>query len=386
LHSRGFVSHSGLKRVLIGLAAVVLVLVVGCGIFLATNYKNLGNLAKVVVLIKTQYLSPVNYNTLVDGAIKGMVDSLNDPYSVYLDPSTYKRLQEQIKGSFGGLGILVGVRDEYLTVMRTYSGTPAFLKGVAAGDLIYKIDNQDVRGLDLDTAIQMMRGPVGTKVKLTLVRANVANPFEVELTREEIVVPTVESKMLKGKIAYISIAQFNEKTPEEIKENIDSLKKQDMRGIILDIRNNPGGELMSVVKVADYFVPAGPVVYIEYRGGYQEEHLAHGNNINLPLAVMINENSASAAEILAGAIKDTGSGILVGQKSFGKGVVQMVFNLDNGSGLKLTTARYLTPNKNDINKKGILPDVSVRNLPDGSDAQLQEAIDIINGKLAGKAA
>jgi carboxyl-terminal processing protease len=192
--------------------------------------------------------------------------------------------------------------------------------------------------------------------------------------------------MIKNDIAYILLTQFTEKTPGEMESNIAKLKKQGMRGVILDLRNNPGGELMSAVKVSGYFVPAGPVVYIDYKGGRQEEHPADGNNLNLPLAVLINEGSASASEILAGAVKDTGSGILVGQKTFGKGVVQVVFDLDNGAGLKLTTARYLTPKKNDINKKGIMPDVVVEHVPGGQDVQLNKAIDIISAKLDEKAA
>lgn len=379
-------SNRWIYRVVTGLAVAVFVLVVGLGWLVATNYKQFGNLVKVIALIKTQYLNPVGYDTMVEGAIRGLVQSLDDPYSAYLDPVTYKHLREQIKGTFGGLGILVGMKDEYLTVARTYRGTPAYREGIQPGDVIYKIDNREVRGIDLETAVQLMRGPVGTKVTLTLVRPNVPNPFEVELTREEITVPTVESRMLKNGIAYVGIVQFTEKTPEELEENISRLKQQGLRAVVLDLRSNPGGELMSAVKVAGRFVPAGPVVYIDYRGGRQEEYPARGNNLGLPLAVLINEHSASAAEIVAGAVKDTGSGILVGQKTFGKGVVQMVFDLDNGAGLKLTTARYLTPKKHDINKKGIEPDVVVSQPPGGQDVQLQKAVDVVSEKLGNKAA
>ncbi len=379
-------SKRGIYRILAGLAIAVFVLIVAFGWLLATNYKQFGNLVKVITLIKTQYLNPVDYNAMMEGAIKGVVQSLDDPYSAYLDPATYKHLREQIKGTFGGLGILVGMKDEYLTVARTYRGTPAYRAGIQAGDVIYKIDNREVKGVDLETAVQMMRGPVGTKLTLTLVRPSVSKPFEVELTREEITVPTVESRIIKNGIAYIGLAQFTEKTPEELEENISRLKQQGLRGVILDLRSNPGGELMSAVKVAGNFVPAGPVVYIDYRGGRQEEHRAQGNNLKIPLAVLVNEHSASAAEIVAGAVKDTGSGIVVGQKTFGKGVVQMVFDLDNGAGLKLTTARYLTPKKNDINKTGVTPDVVVDQPPGGPDVQLQRAIDLISDKLGNKAA
>lgn len=374
-------SNRSVYRLFAGLALGMFILIVGLGWLLAANYKHFGNLVKVIALVKTQYLNTVDYNAMVEGAIKGIVQSLDDPYSAYLDPATYRQLREQIKGSFGGLGIVVGMKEENLTVARTFRGTPAYRAGIQPGDVIYKIDNREVRGLDQESAVQMMRGPVGTKLTLTLIRTGVPKPFEVELTREEIIVPTVESRILKNGIAHIVLTQFTEKTPEELEENIARLKKQGMRGVILDLRNNPGGELMSAVKVSGNFVPAGPVVFIDYRGGRQEEHRAQGNNLKLPLVVMINEHSASAAEILAGAVKDTGSGILVGQKSFGKGVVQMIFDLDNGAGLKLTTARYLTPKKYDINKKGIIPDVVVEQPPGGPDVQLQRAIDIISEKL-----
>lgn len=373
-------------KFLTGLAAAVFILIVAFGWAVASNYKQFGNLVKVMVLVKTQYLNPVEYSPMVEGAIKGIVKSLNDPYSAYLDPATYQQLREQIKGSFGGLGILVGMKEDYLTVANTYKGTPASIAGIQPGDVIVKIDNREVSGIDLETAVQMMRGPVGTKVTLSLMRASVPKPFDVELTRQEIVVPTVESRMLENGIAHVVLIQFTEKTPGEMEENIARLKKNGMRAIILDLRNNPGGELLSAVKVSRHFLPPGPVVYIEYKGGRQEEHRTEGNNQRLPLVVLINNSSASAAEILAGAVKDTKSGILIGEKTFGKGVVQMVFDLDNGAGLKLTTARYLTPNKNDINKKGIMPDVAVSQPPDGTDAQLQRAVDILTEKIADQAA
>lgn len=379
-------SDRGIFRFLTGVAIFVFILIVVFGWLLATDYKHFGNLIKVVTLVKTQYLSPADNSVLVEGAIKGIVHSLDDPYSAYLDPVTYKQLREQIRGSFGGLGIQVGLKDEYVTVVRTFKGTPAYINGIQPGDVISKIDNREVRGIDLEAAVQMMRGPVGTKLTLTLMRTSIPNPFDVTLTREEITVPTVESRMLKNGIAYIMLSQFTENTPGELEENVTKLKKQGLKALILDLRHNPGGELMSSVKVAGQLVPAGPVVYIDYRGGRQEEHRSQGNNLDLPLAVLINGGSASAAEILAGAIKDTGVGILVGQKTFGKGVVQMIFDLDNGAGLKLTTARYLTPKKTDINKKGIVPDVVVDQAPGGPDVQLQRAIDIISEKLADRAA
>lgn len=360
-----------------GIAILVFVLIVGFGWVVASNYKHFGNLLKVIVFVKTQYLNATDYDRMVEGAIKGLIQSLDDPYSAYLDPVTYKKLRDQVKGSFGGLGILVSKKEDSITVVRTYRGTPAHRDGILPGDIIQKIDDRDARGIDLESAVQLMRGPVGTKVRLTLTRAGNPQPFDVELTREEIRVPTVEGKMLKNGVVHLGIAHFTEKTPEEVGEMVEKFKKEGMKGIILDLRNNPGGELMSAVKVAGYFVPPGPVVFIEYRGGRIEEHKAKGDYLGIPLVVLVNEGSASASEILAGAVKDTGAGVLVGQKTFGKGVVQMIFELDNGAGLKLTTARYLTPKKTDINKAGIVPDVVVDQPPGDIDVQLQRAIEVI---------
>lgn len=374
-------------RWLTGLALLILAVFVVSGWLLASNYKNLGNLFKVISLVRSQYLYQVNSPALVEGAIKGIVNELGDPYSVYLDQKTFAQLQEQIKGSFGGLGILVGVKDDYLTVVRTYQNTPAYRKGIRAGDVITGIGDRDARGIDLDTAIQLMRGPVGTEISLTLVRQGKETPLKVDLVREEISVPTVEGKMLGDNIGYIVLSQFTEKTPEELGTVINKFKKQGMRGVLLDLRDNPGGELQSVVKVSNYFVPQGPVVYIEYRGGREEALSNAGGSLGLPLVILVNEGSASAAEILAGAVKDTGSGTLVGQKTFGKGVVQTVFELGNGAGLKLTTARYLTPGRHDINKKGIIPDIEVqRNAGDGDDHQFDKGIELLKDKLERTAA
>ncbi|WP_072867292.1 S41 family peptidase [Desulfofundulus thermosubterraneus] len=371
-------------RWLAALSVVVFLVIVAFGGMLASNYKHLGTLLEVIHLVRTRYLEPVSATTLIDGAIRGLVKSLNDPYSVYLDPGEYARLQEQIRGSFGGLGILVSIKEEHLTVVRSYQGTPAYRAGIKQGDVIIRIDDRDARGMDLDTAVSMMRGPAGTKVKLTIARKGVPQPWDVNLVREEISVPTVEGKMIPGKgIGYISLTQFTEKTPEELGATISRLKKEGMRAVILDLRNNPGGELRSAVKVANYFIPRGPVVYIQYRSGREETYSSEGKNLNLPLVVLINRASASAAEILAGAVKDTRAGILVGEKTFGKGIVQTVFDLDNGAGLKLTTARYLTPSRHDIHKKGITPDVVVEQEPQAEvDLQLERAIEILVSKMA----
>jgi len=377
--------NSGISRWLAVLALIFFIFFVLVGGILGSNYKHIGNLIKVVSLIRTQYIEPVQTTSLVDGAIRGMVESLHDPYSVYLDAQTYSQFLEQIRGaSFGGLGVLVGVsKDGLLTVVRVYKGTPAAGKGVQAGDFIVGIDDKDVRGIDLETAIGLMRGPVGTKVKLSLAREGLEKPLEVEIVRDEISVPTVEGKLLPDtRIGYISIDQFSEKTGDEVLEVLADLRERGIKGIVLDLRNNPGGEVISATRVADAFIPKGPIVYIQNRFGQEDMWEADENYLNLPLAVLVNGNSASAAEILAGAIKDTGAGVLVGTRTFGKGIVQTLFPLDNGAGVKLTTARYLTPNKHDIHKKGIRPDVVVEDQKDlPGDEQLDKAVELVKQKL-----
>lgn len=360
------------------IAAVILAL----GILAANSYKYVSNLVKVVAIVRTQALQPVNSDQMIEGAVAGIVDSLDDPYSVYLEPKTFAALQEQIKGSFGGLGILVGLKDNNMTVVRAFDGTPAARAGIEAGDVIVKINDSDTAGIDLETAITLMRGPVGSTINLTMDRQG--SQLQFTIVREEISVPTVEGEVIDNSgIGYIMISQFTERTPEEMRETLLTMQDSQVKGLILDLRDNPGGELMSAVNVAKYFIPKGPIVYIDYRNGRDQEFSSEGNTIGLPLVVLINSGSASAAEILAGAVKDTGAGALVGTTTFGKGVVQTLFQLDNGAGLKLTTARYLTPNKNDINLKGIEPDVAVQQQEPPLDPQLDRAVEIMKQKIAG---
>lgn len=368
------------KKILATLGVVVFLFVGLFGYLLASNYQGLGNLMKVISLVRSQYLLETNTGTMVEGAVKGVVESLDDPYSTYLDPQTFKKLNEQIHGSFGGLGILVGLEDQHITVVHPYEDTPAAKAGIKSGDKIIKINTEDVVGVDLDAAVNMMRGPVGSKIDLTVLRDN--EELEKTLVREIIKVPTVESKLLADtNIAYIAISQFTENTPNELEEQLRQLKPKQMKGIILDLRNNPGGELIAATKVADHFIAEGVIVHIDYRKGADRVFSANGQSLGLPLVVLINKYSASASEILAGAIKDHKLGTLVGTTSFGKGVVQTVYSLDKGAGLKLTTARYLTPHKHDINKKGIKPDIELDQPEDAEvDLQLQKALEILQTK------
>lgn len=369
-------------RLAVVLVSMVFLIIVLVGSVVVANYKGLGNLVKVVTLVKSQYLYEVTPDKLVEGAIKGLVNSLDDPYSVYLDSKTYAKLQEQIRGSFGGIGILVGVQDHYLTVVKPFANTPAAREGIKAGDIITAIGDQKTKDMDTETAVNLMRGPVGSEVTLTILRDGETKPFTLE--REEISVPTVEGQMLpkENHIGYIVISQFTENTGDELVRTLGQLREKGLKGLVLDLRDNPGGELGSTIKVADQFLGQGPIVHIDYRVGRDQTFDAEPDQLNLPLSVLVNKGSASAAEILAGAIKDAGVGTLVGTQTFGKGIVQTVFPIDNGAGLKLTTARYLTPKKQDIHKKGIAPDVVLdQESAAEEDKQLEKAVQLVREKI-----
>ena len=382
------------RRVLIGVVGVLLVLAVLAGGVvtgaLITDYKNLGTLTRVISLVNRYYLEPANPDNMVNGAAKGLVESLGDPYSVYMPPQMNKELRDQVRGSFGGIGILVGPGKEHLTIVKPIKDTPAYEAGLKAGDLIFKIQGKDTKGMDLDAAVNMMRGPVGTEVSLTIYRAKDKKLHDYTIPREVIKVPTVEGKIIEGtEIAYINIVQFTSNTDIELEKTLRELDiplndpgKSKVKGIILDLRGNPGGELESAVHVADFFVPEGPIVYIEYRTDNEEIYKADNKYIRLPMLVLVDGYSASASEIVAGAIKDTKAGALVGTKTFGKGVVQSLYELRNNAGLKLTTGKYLTPLKHDINKKGIEPDIKVE-LPENAvkDVQLEKTIEIMKEKI-----
>ncbi len=362
---------------------------------LATNYNNLGQAISIFTLIKAQAIQPISNSELIEGAVKGMVESLGDPYSEFLNVNTFDTLQERMRGTYGGVGLLI-TKDEdgNLVVVSPFKGTPAHRKGIASGDAIIKINDEETKDMDLETAASLMQGEPGTEVNLTVIREG-QEPREVVLVREDITIPTVEGAIIKDvpDIAYIHLSMFNEKTGQDLVNELNELSQEGFKGLVLDLRDNPGGSLFSAVEVADVFVPEGPVVHILSKFS-RDTYTASGPPIDVPLVVLVNSGSASASEIVAGAIQDTGVGVLVGEKTFGKGLVQSLFPLSDGAALKLTTAKYLTPNERDINKKGIEPDYEVilsveetvealQNAPDPKiDRQLQKAIEILQEQIA----
>jgi len=364
------------------------------GIVLA-NVNNVGRLVHVVQLIRGDYLEPVTTDQLVEGATKGIVETLGDPYSTYMNAKENSELFQMLEGKFGGVGIVLSLKDpKKLVVLRPIKNSPASKGGIQSGDVVTKINDAETAGMEQDKAVGMMRGDPGTKVNLSLYRESTNKVFTVSLTRENITVPTVDGEALPGnpEIAYVNISQFASDTGTELKDTLNTMNIKKYKGLILDMRYNHGGELNAAVQVASYFIPEGPAVYIVDKQGNVDTKMATaGTFLGMPMVVLVNEESASAAEIVAGAIKDKGTANLVGVKTFGKGIVQTIFPLGGGTSVKLTTAKYLTPSKVSIHKIGITPDVVVE-LTKGKpatisptdtnfDPQLQKALDTLQGKL-----
>lgn len=335
------------------------------GVVVLVDVHNVGRMARVIQLIYSDYLEDVTTGQLVEGATAGIVESLGDPYSTYLNAQAHRELFQMLDGKFGGIGIVISLKDpKKLVVSRPIKNSPASRAGIQAGDVIVKIDDMDTSGMEQDKAVDLMRGDPGTKVDLAIYRESTNNTFTVSLTRENITVPTVDGEALPGQpdIAYINISQFSSYTGTELMETLEAMEIKKFKGLILDMRYNHGGELEAAVQVASCFIPEGPVVYIVNKRGNVDVKMSTGHYLGIPLVVLVNEESASATEIVAGAIKDNGSGSIVGAKTFGKGIVQTIIRLSEGEGttsVKLTTAKYLTPHKLDIHNKGIEPDITV---------------------------
>jgi carboxyl-terminal processing protease len=319
--------------------------------------------AEVMDRIKSAYVEPVSDKTLLENAIKGMLSNL-DPHSAYLEPEAFRDLQESTSGEFGGLGIELGSEDGFLKVVSPIDDTPASAAGIQPGDLIVKINGQPTKGLSLMEAVEKMRGKAGTDIELTLVREG-SKPFDVELTRAVIKVKSVKSQLLDDGYGYVRITQFQVNSGEEVGKALAKLRKDNgkkLRGLVLDLRNNPGGVLQAAVEVTDHFLKKGLIVYTEGRIANSELRFnadPADASEGVPLVVLINGGSASASEIVAGALQDHKRGVLMGTDSFGKGSVQTVLPLNNDRALKLTTALYFTPNGRSIQAQGIVPDIEV---------------------------
>jgi carboxyl-terminal processing protease len=327
-------------------------------------YEDLKVFTDVIGLVQKDYVEETKSKDLVYGAIKGMLETL-DPHSAFMPPNMFKEMQEETKGRFEGLGIEITLKDGILTVVSPIEGTPAFRAGVVAGDQIIKIDGEPTKNFTLLDSVQRLRGPRGTKVTITIMREGLTKPKDFTLVRDVIPVRSVRHELLEKNYGYIRLSQFQEKTDDDFEKAMKALEEESkgaLKGLVLDLRNNPGGLLDQAVKISDRFIDSGIIVSIDGRKEESKQKWpAHpdGTMTRYPLVVLVNGGSASAAEIVAGAIQDHGRGILVGTQTFGKGSVQTIFPLKDGSGLRLTTARYFTPSGRSIQAKGIVPDIIV---------------------------
>ncbi len=323
--------------------------------------------AEVFGRIKQDYVEPVSDKKLLNLAIEGMLSGL-DPHSVYLDADAFKDLKAGTSGEFGGLGIEVGMEDGFIKVISPIDDTPAYRAGIQAGDLIIRLDDKPVKGMTLNDAVKVMRGKPGTKLKLTVVREGEDKPFDVTVTRDVIKTKSVKSRMLDPGYGYVRISQFQARTPEDVLSAISKLKREaggSLKGLVLDMRNNPGGVLNAAVAISDAFLAEGTIVYTEGRvKDSQLKFKAAPDDIvdGAPVVVLVNGGSASASEIVAGALQDHRRAVIMGQKTFGKGSVQTIVPVNKQTAIKLTTARYFTPSGRSIQAEGITPDIELDNV------------------------
>jgi len=327
------------------------------------SYEGLETFTNILAIIQKNYVDEVPTKQLIEGAINGMLTSL-DPHSAYLTPELYKELQVETKGSFGGLGIEITNKSGMLTVVAPIEDTPAYRAGIKSGDVILKIDGEFTKDMSLVEAVKHMRGPKDTKVRLTIKRDNPTQVFDVTLTREVIKIQSVKYKMLEKGYAYLRLTQFQERTDDDLEHAVRQLDKESggLQGVVLDLRNNPGGLLTQAVKVSDMFLDAGLIVYTDGRlENQKQKYFAHKPSTwsDFPMVVLVNGGSASASEIVAGALQDHKRALVLGTTTFGKGSVQTILPMDESSALRLTTARYYTPNGRSIQATGIVPDITM---------------------------
>ncbi len=328
-----------------------------------TTYEKLKVFADVLAIVEKNYVEPVNPGKAVQGAINGMLETL-DPHSSYMSPEVFKEMQTETRGSFEGLGFEITSRDKILTVVAPIEDTPAFRAGIQPGDQILRIDGKSTRDMNLMDAVKRLRGPRGSKVTITIMRPSFAEPQDFAITRDVIPIRSVRWKILEEGYGYIRINQFIEKTYPDLKKALDQLdgKEEKLKGLVLDLRNDPGGLLDQAVKVADEFLDSGLIVYTEGRveGQKMKFYVQKKERLrDYPMIVLVNAGSASASEIVAGALQDHGRAVILGTQTFGKGSVQTIIPLEDGSALRLTTARYFTPKGRSIQAQGITPDIVV---------------------------
>ena len=365
------------KKIALGFVVVVVALVTFIGISTqrrcdaqgGKEYEYIGLFTDVMTIVKKSYVEEVDSKKLIYGAINGMLSAL-DPHSSFMSPETFKEMKVETKGAFGGLGIEISMKDGILTVISPIEDTPAQRAGIKAGDQILKIDERFTKDLSVTESVKRMRGAKGSKVVLTIMREGFERPKDFPIVRDIIQVKSVKSRMLDNGYGYVRVAQFQERTDEDVSKALKALvqenKGKQLSGLVLDLRNDPGGLLDQAVRVSDHFVESGKmIVYTEGRekeSKMQFTASSRAKEPNYPVVILINGGSASASEIVAGALQDHKRAIVMGTQSFGKGSVQTIIPLSDESGLRLTTARYFTPSGRSIQAKGITPDIIVEQL------------------------
>ncbi|WP_022850433.1 S41 family peptidase [Limisalsivibrio acetivorans] len=376
------------KKLLPALAAVTMIALIAASAFVIRTgsvhaakderYKNLELFSEAMHLIEQNYVEPVENKKLIEGAISGMLHEL-DPHSTYLSAEDFNEFKVDTKGEFGGLGITIGMRDNILTVISPLEDTPAYRKGIKAGDKIIKIEDNSTAGITLNEAVKKLRGKKGTDVTITIMRDTKDKPFDVTITRDIIKIHSVKHSMIGDDVGYIRIIQFQNDVSDEIAAAVTDLRNKGAEGFVIDLRNNPGGLLSEAIKVSSIFLPANlEVVYTKDRNG-RDQHFRSSmlstKEKEKPLVVLVNEGSASASEIFSGAVQDHGRGTLIGKNTYGKASVQTIIPIGEGAAMKLTTAKYYTPKGRMIHETGIKPDVVVEQKDDEMDIQEGEDID-----------
>lgn len=333
------------------------------------------------------YSDDIDEDVLQQRIIKGYVEGLSEPYSVYYDEAETKALMESTSGEFGGIGVVVSqnIDTMLITFNTVYKDSPADKAGLKDGDMLYKVDGKDITGKELDYVVSKIRGKKGTEVEITVLRSGTGEEYTCKVKRATIKAVTVSYEMKEDLIGYIAVSGFEDVTADQFKNAITELKSQGMKKLVIDLRDNPGGNLSTVCEMLDYILPEGTIVYTKDKHNVKQVYSSDAENyLDIPMAVLINENSASASEIFAGAVQDYEAGAIVGKTSFGKGIVQSIFDLGDGTSLKLTTSEYFTPKDRNIHGKGIKPDIEAEYKyneadPD-ADSQLQAAVDYLKGK------
>lgn len=337
--------------------------------------------------VNQTYLFDYDESDLAEGIYKGYMDALGDPYTVYYTKEEFDSMMESQEGSYYGIGILVSqdVQTGVITIVRVFQNSPAMEAGVMAGDIIYKVDGDEVTGQDLSAVVSRIKGQEGTDIPITFYRQETGEYLDLNVERRQVEVDTVMHEMLENQVGYIEILEFDEPTAKQFKDAVSDLQTQGMEALIVDVRNNPGGLVDSVVEIADELVPEGLIVYMENSMGMKTEYSADETYLDIPLAVLVNGESASASEILAGAVRDRKVGTLVGTNTYGKGIAQSVFPLGDGSAVKITTSNYYTPSGENIHEKGIMPDIEVEMDYDSEeDTQLNAALEYLRTGMQGQ--